>query len=92
MVSQLLAHNSWNDNKATLETHFQVKVQIHPFMADKALIIIQSGISPKTLELAKNWQRIKDFHPIIEKWSDENHYHLDSTQGYGGQISIKNLP
>lgn len=59
-------------------------------MADKALLKVNDEFSEFNFD--GKWRLIGDLHFKIENWSTEKHSDPKVIEGYGGWISLKNLP
>lgn len=65
---------------------------INPMFAENALIKLDQGSFEELIRNLGKWQEIKSFHLKFEKWDKLTHNRPLYSKGYGGWISIKNLP
>ena len=91
VVSKLFEFDSWVKINEALELFFDSKV-INPFFANNALIELERGPLKEFIESPGRWQCFGAFHLKFEKWNNLIHGRPLYLKGYGGWISIKNLP
>lgn len=64
VVSRLCAHYSWGNIQKALEIYLKTKVSINPFMADKAIILLEDKWS--NLTFPSKWLVTDDYHLKLE--------------------------
>lgn len=91
-LSRLFIFNEWKDIAMYLEEIFKAKIIINPLFADNALIKIDQGRLEELIETPGKWHEFGPSHLLFEKWNKDQHSRPLVTKGFGGWISIKNLP
>ena len=71
---------------------FHSKITINPFSADKAIIKSPLCNLEDKVEFLGKWQRYGLFYILFEMWNGKKYSRPYFVKGYGGWISIKNLP
>lgn len=92
IVTRLLEFNDRIEIAKTLIDYFQSKVIINPVFAENALIKLDQGSIGDLIEGQGRWHECGSFHLEFEKWNKFVHSRPLYSKGYGGWISIRNLP
>ena len=92
ILSRLFAFDEWKDIKAHLEDLFNINININPLYADKAVIKVPKAKVEDVIITPGKWFNYKKFHLLFEKWDDDKHSRATHIIGYGGCLSVKNLP
>ena len=75
-----------------LEELFQAKISINPLFADKVIIKVTQGKIEDLIYAQGKWFNYGKFHLLFDKWNDARHNEPTLIEGFGGWLSIKNLP
>lgn len=92
IISKLFVFNEWKEIAKASEEIFKSKVIINPLFEDKALIKTDNGRLEELIEKQGKWQEYGPFHLLFKKWNRSVHSRPTVLKGYGGWMSIKNLP
>ena len=92
IISRLFLYNDWKDIVKNLEEHIQTKICTNALFVDKALICLTRGNFENLIENPSKWWHFGPFHILFEKWNKFKHGRLEVIRGFGGWLSINNLP
>ena len=92
IVTRLFEFDEWPEIASSLKLYSDSNVIINPLTAESATIHLDQGELEALVEHPGKWQECGRFHLKFEKWNKKIDGHPNVLKGYGGWISIENLP
>lgn len=92
VITRLFVLDDWNAIRKHLEDLFNVNFTINPLFSNKALIKSEVGRMEEWSDAPGKWQDFGQFHLLIEQWNTFKRSWPEFIRGFGGWLTIKNLP